>query len=488
MITINVPFAQTAQLLGLAGRTGENEARRIVFDCSSVLAEFPEAKIICAIQRACDRAAYLKEVTMSEGKAALVLTDADVAAPGEMRLELRAVRDGQTLKSALYTAEIAPALRGGGSAPGSPEQDMLDRLQSAANEANAAALRAQETAEAASAVAVKADQAGQTAQSAADAANAAADSAQDVADTVQEKLDNGDFVGAKGEPGPAGTPGVSDLAYVETWYQGVDLTQKFAAEIADYSDAWAWIRARIQAGDYDGIHVCDYIPFTTTNSRTFNAQVGGINTYKGYGDTEVGNHIDFITKELWPDSFQMNLVNFNNGSSETAKTPWLASNGYLYLNSLAGQVPNSTTLPLEMADVDYTAGGMYYYLPTALKNVIVEKRVSAPTRYSASGVLTNDNSGAWVNLGKLWLPDEYEITGARLIASTGWFSGGFVQYPIFAHSMNRAKRANGGRYNWWASSAFAGVSTYFVSVYTNGQVSAHNASGAYLAPFCFRIA
>lgn len=271
------------------------------------------------------------------------------------------------------------------------------------------------------------------------------------------------------------------------YYPGVDLTQKFAAEIANYSDAWAWIKARIKAGDFSQIHVCDYIPFTTSNSRTFQAQVGGINTYKGYGDTEIGNHIDFITRELWPDAFQMNPVNINNGTSETKNTPWLASNGYLYLNSLAGKVPNSTTLPLEMADVDYTAGGMYYYLPTALKNVITEKRIYAPTRYSASGVLTNDNSGAGVNLGKLWLPDEYEIMGARLMTSTGWFSGGFVQYPIFAHGMNRLKRANGGRDHWWTSSAFAGDSTSFVIVYGNGQVSSGNASYALRAPFCFRI-
>lgn len=271
------------------------------------------------------------------------------------------------------------------------------------------------------------------------------------------------------------------------YYPGVDLTQKFATEIANYSDAWAWIKARIKAGDFSQIHVCDYIPFTTSNSRTFQAQVGGINTYKGYGDTEIGNHIDFITRELWPDTFQMNPVNINNGTSETKNTPWLASNGYLYLNSLAGQVPNSTTQPFEMADVDYTAGGMYYYLPTALKNVIVKKRVYAPTRYSASGVLTNDNSGAWVNLGKLWLPDEYEITGARLMTSTGWFSGGFVQYPIFAHGMNRLKRAGGGRDNWWASSAYAGSSTAFVFVYNNGRVYLNSASGALRAPFCFRI-
>lgn len=271
------------------------------------------------------------------------------------------------------------------------------------------------------------------------------------------------------------------------YYPGVDLTQKFAAEIANYSDAWAWIKARIKAGDFSQIHVCDYIPFTTSNSRTFQAQVGGINTYKGYGDTEIGNHIDFITRELWPDAFQMNPVNINNGTSETKNTPWLASNGYLYLNSLAGQVPNSTTQPFEMADVDYTAGGMYYYLPTALKNVIVEKRVYAPTRYSASGVLTNDNSGAWVSLGKLWLPDEYEITGARLMTSTGWFSGGFVQYPIFAHGMNRLKRASGGRHGWWTSSARAGGSAYFVYVLYYGPVLHYDASYALRAPFCFRI-
>lgn len=144
MITINAPFAQTTQLLGVVGRTGENEARRIVFDCSSVLAEYPEAKITCAIQRACDRAAYLKEVTMSGGEASLLLTDADVAAPGKMRLELRAVKDGQTLKSAVYTAEIVSGLRGGGNTPGSPEQDMLDRLQTAADAANAAAESVQE--------------------------------------------------------------------------------------------------------------------------------------------------------------------------------------------------------------------------------------------------------------------------------------------------------------------------------------------------------
>ena len=271
------------------------------------------------------------------------------------------------------------------------------------------------------------------------------------------------------------------------YYPGVDLTVKFATEIAGYSSPWAWIKARIAAADYSQLHVADYIPFTTTNGRTFQAQIAGINTYKGYGDSEVGNHIDFITRELWPDAFQMNPVNFNNGTSSDKQVPWLASNGYLFVNSLAGQVPNSTTVPAELVDVDYTAGGMYFYLPDDLKAVIIEKRILAQTRYSESGVLTADNSYAWVNLGKLWLPDEYEITGARLMTSTGWFSGGYVHYPIFAHGMNRLKKANGSRSLWWASSARAGNSAGFVLVYANGSVANYHASYAFLAPFCFRV-
>ena len=90
------------------------------------------------------------------------------------------------------------------------------------------------------------------------------------------------------------------------YYEGVDLTQKFASEIANYSDEWAWIKARIQAGNFKGIYVCDYIPITCSNGYVLNAQVAGINTYTGYADKQVGNHIDFICKELWNDLHVMN--------------------------------------------------------------------------------------------------------------------------------------------------------------------------------------
>lgn len=344
-----------------------------------------------------------------------------------------------------------------------------------------------------------------------------------------------------------------EIAGTEPWYEGIDLTQKFSAEIAasPYNgDPWAWIKARITAGNFAGIHVNDYIPFTTTNNVTLNACVGGINIYKNYGDTAVGNHIDFICRELWPTRKPVNPVNYNNGLipvetltgdgttttfvltkemdgiasvtqggegltgySYDASTftltfaeapaagsiivtgtgteyPWLASDLYHWLNSLAGQVPNGTGLNPAVKHVDYTQGGVYYYLPANLKNVIVEKRAYLPKRYSASGLLSDDNAGGWENIGKLWLPSECEVYGAPCWGGKGGYAtmGNNIQYPIFAHNMNRVKKRSGSRDTWWVLSFYSGNTTYWCIVANYGYASSLLVSNPYIAaPVCFRI-
>ena len=100
-------------------------------------------------------------------------------------------------------------------------------------------------------------------------------------------------------------------------YPGVDLTVKFAAEIAasPYNgNAWAWIKGRITAKNYVGIHVGDYIPYTdlAASPKTRNARILGINTYKQYGDTAIGDHIDFWGG-LWTPNKPINQKNYNNG-------------------------------------------------------------------------------------------------------------------------------------------------------------------------------
>lgn len=276
-------------------------------------------------------------------------------------------------------------------------------------------------------------------------------------------------------------------------YEGTDLTVKFASEIvaSPYNgDPWAWIKARTTAGNFTGIHVADYIPFTCEDNKgTFNAQIAGINTYKNYGNIAVGNHIDWICKELWSTSHPVNKVNYNNGTA-AQNHPWLASDLYLYLNSLAGTVPNQAVVGGgEGTAVDYTADGVYYYLPTQLKNVIIEKRFQLPKRYSASELLPDDNDRGWVDIGKLWLPDECEVYGMPVWGGKGGNSlgGSSLQYPLFAGNMNRQRFKNGSRASWWLLSPSSGGSAAWCYLGSSGNCDYRIASNSTVsAPVCFR--
>ncbi|MGN0735210.1 MAG: hypothetical protein ACI4LP_05255 [Anaerovoracaceae bacterium] len=330
----------------------------------------------------------------------------------------------------------------------------------------------------------------------------------------------------------------------DRYYEGVDLTQKFALEIAQYSDAWQWIRARIKSGNFAGIHVADYIPWTTTDGKKIKSCVAGINTYKRYGDSETPNHIDFISKDLWPIKHVMNPVNFNNGvipietlsgdgsttdfvltnemaaiskvtvdgtdtteytydvdshtisfaaapasgsgnitvTGKGSEYPWLSSDLYLYLNSLKGHVPNGTGKNPPVKLVDYTNDGVWSKMPDALKNVIVTKRALLPKRYSASGAVSSDNSWGWENMGKLWIPSEMEVYGTAVWGNSGYGTGGFVQYPYFNCNMRRVKGLGdgGGRYYWWLVSALAGYTSDFANVYNYGIASTTGASNPWI--------
>lgn len=272
-------------------------------------------------------------------------------------------------------------------------------------------------------------------------------------------------------------------------YVGQDLTVKFADEIKGYTDAWAWIKARKTNGDYKGLHTLDYIPLTFTNGYKINMQIMGMNTYKGYSDQEIGNHIDFIGEKLWQDLHVMNKVNFNNGNANSP-SPFLASDLNYWLNSKSGNVPNSTSDAAVTTAVDYTNGGILHYMPDMVKNQIITKRILLPSRYTAGSVLTSDNSWAWQSTDKLWIPSEVEVYGAPCWGDSGYGAGGFVQYPYFANNMNRVKRrcTSNDRYAWWLLSACSGNSTNFATVNSRGNANYTSATNTYFAaPVCFRI-
>nr|DAV43136.1 MAG TPA: protein of unknown function DUF2460 [Caudoviricetes sp.] len=323
-------------------------------------------------------------------------------------------------------------------------------------------------------------------------------------------------------------------------YEGTNLAEKFKDEIANYSDIWQWIKARIKAGNFAGIHVNDFIRWQTTDNKWIESRVAGINTYRMYGGRAVPNHIDFISKDLWPALHAMQPVNYNNGvipienlSGDGTKTafvltnemagiasvtiggtavtsytydidthtitfteapstgtnnivvtgtgsiyPWLSSDLYLYANSLRGHVPSGTSKTSPVKLVDYRNDGIWSKLPDELKAVIVTKHALLPKRYSASGVLSNPNDWGWEDMGKLWIPSEVEVYGCGVWANNAYDKGGFVQYPIFNCNMRRVKGLDdgGNRNSWWLFSASTADTSTFCSVYYSGHVNIQIAS------------
>ena len=273
-----------------------------------------------------------------------------------------------------------------------------------------------------------------------------------------------------------------------------DLTVKFASEIGS-KDVWTWLKSRIKAGNFNGIFVGDYINVTCKNGNTFRAQVAGINTYKNYGPSPVlGNHIDFISLELWPEAHAMNPVRWNNGfvsGDAMSQFPWTASDLYLWLNSKAGTVPGDTAAPPATASnaVDYTSGGVLGQLPDALAAAITGKTAYLPKRYNASALLTQDTIGSNTDAGKLWIPTEMEVFGTNIFGCGGYGISGGIQYPIFRSKQNQVKYKGRDRNPWWLASAADGKNGHFCYMYTAGTASYTyaDADGLYV-PVCFRIA
>ena len=203
-------------------------------------------------------------------------------------------------------------------------------------------------------------------------------------------------------------------------YEGVDLTVKFADEISEFdNDPWAWIKDRINYANYDGLHIADYIPFTTTDGYEFEAQIAGIDTYYETNYPAITyHHIDFITKDCHPTIIQWNTSNNNNGTSSN-RNPWKASRVCGWLNNT-----------------------VYNTLPENLKNKIVSKDWLLEYRYSTSGALTDSNTWEWGTLGKLWLPTETEVYGTCVWGTKGYSVGTSIQYPLFA---NRGKIKHAGK-------------------------------------------
>lgn len=377
MITVNAAFGQEEKVLGTLGRIGENETRQIVFDCADILTEYPGAEIICVMQRHCDRTAYLADAVLAGNVLTVTLTDTDVSASGNLRIELRALVDGKIRKSAVYTGKVVSALRGEQDRPGNPTADVLNRIDMTISRAEKSIAEA----------------------------NAAAQSAREVADTVQAKLDNGDFVGEKGEKGDPGD--VQDVQVA-----GVSVLQDGVAKVP------------IATEDAPGV----VSVLTPQNSGIWNdkgslkisyATDEEISGRTGTRKAIVCANMDYAVKAAmcddkgaaWKANEQkkarerIGAVGFDNGSEsanlydpsiQTAETiaPHYYVNGVPYTSTQYDTMWNCTAPISVSPNTTYTVGLVpaYHYV-YASEDIIIVK----PWSHAGSGVQFYDVSGTWIS-------------------------------------------------------------------------------------------
>lgn len=254
---------------------------------------------------------------------------------------------------------------------------------------------------------------------------------------------------------------------------GRDLTVVFATEIANYSNEWAWIQARLDAHDLDDLFEGDYIPVTMTTGEIIEMQIAGINTYLNIFSGAVHPHIDWISRDSLATTHVWNTTNNNNGDSTEAQ-PFMASALYKWLNTTVSGDSTSNILSK---------------LPQKVRNVIAPKRLYMPTRYTNGSSLTDDNSWADKSFTGLWLPFEGEIFEHCSWSTRGYGTAAMRQYGLFKSSWKAVMKriGRGGSFSgWWTASAGSGGAAYSVAVSASGFSGDGSASGARGVPVCFR--
>lgn len=215
-------------------------------------------------------------------------------------------------------------------------------------------------------------------------------------------------------------------------YDGVNLNMTFAQ-----------LKAKVAAGDFSGLHLYDYIDFSTTSGEAVRAEIMGFNTMLYFGDTPIMKpHVLMQTRDCLATTYSYNDNPDNTG-------------GF-----------NASKLKTSLETILTT-------FPADLKNAILECRRLESTK------------GGWSWYGrKLFLPTEVEVFGNVAWSEAGYGSGGSKQWEGYQRSykhvikgLGKGKADSGSRYSWWLSSPSASDAPYFCVVSSSGN--AHNNSARY---------
>lgn len=156
---MDVMYVKPSSLLWL-GRTGENNAREIVFDIHHWQDEYGLGIVELIVKRPGEESMYPVAVEMEGGFVHWVISSADVEYAGtDGRAELRYYVGDTLVKSKIWVTSISQSLELSKIVPPEPQQSWIDQVIQAGADAKAAALDAKTAAESASESAEKLDKA-----------------------------------------------------------------------------------------------------------------------------------------------------------------------------------------------------------------------------------------------------------------------------------------------------------------------------------------
>ena len=254
-------------------------------------------------------------------------------------------------------------------------------------------------------------------------------------------------------------------------YPGQSLATLLAGEVSGSVTIYDALHKRVQAANFSGMRVGDYIDVPLVSASNVAAQqsvrflLAHIDPYLYCGDNSKGHHIAFVASApvsvaktvtgVANDSFLMwNTTNTNQGTAET-KNPYLGSN-------------------LKAWETAFEA-----CLPEGLTKYLLTQRVLLEERYSASGALTDSNNWSWQDIGKVWSLSEMEVYGCPVWGTKGYSVGFDCQFDLFRDT---AHRLNGTRYDWWLRSVMGGSSSAVCCVSYSGYASSASATTAWVRP------
>lgn len=121
------------------GHSGEDLARRVMFDLSDFITLFGEGTFSIVFRRTQNEDPYVVSNTESVDDFAIWnLTATDTAYPGKGQCELRYYVGDVLAKTRVYDTIISPSLTDTGETPGDPDTDLLDKVSALVTEAESA--------------------------------------------------------------------------------------------------------------------------------------------------------------------------------------------------------------------------------------------------------------------------------------------------------------------------------------------------------------